>query len=117
MTVLHQQGQRHLSCTVELQALRINEGCIIGSPMEAFAEYALKIARAADNELFFFNGYANGYIGYLPTAAEKAFGDYEIDWMPIIYGLGTGYLMPVKAQAEPQMLDAALEIIHAADRA
>ncbi|MBZ0302024.1 MAG: hypothetical protein K8J31_19905 [Anaerolineae bacterium] len=87
-----------------MHALRINDGVIIGIPMEPFADYALRIAWTAGSDRVFFNG----YIGYLPTAAEIPYGGYEIEWMPVIYGLGTGYLMPVQPRAEGLILGQAM---------
>ena len=110
MTTLYQQGKRTLNCEAELQLLQINEGVIVGLPMEPFADYALNLARQVQNERFFFNGYTNGYIGYLPTAAEIPFGGYEINWMPIIYGLLTDYLMPIQPDVEQQIIDAVLRL-------
>ena len=38
------------------------------------------------NELAFFGGYTNGYIGYLPTKEEFAYGGYEVELSPVVYG-------------------------------
>ena len=37
------------------------------------------------NELAFFGGYTNGYIGYLPTKEEFAYGGYEVELSPVVY--------------------------------
>jgi hypothetical protein len=110
VTGLHRQGQRELNCKVELQLLQMNAGVIAGLPMEPFADYALNLARQTGSDLFYFTGYTNGYIGYLPTATEMLYGGYEINWMPVIYGLLTGYVMPVRGAAELHVLDAVLNI-------
>ena len=46
------------------------------------------------NELAFFGGYMNGYLGYLPTKDEYAYGGYEVELSPIVYGTVTNLLMP-----------------------
>jgi hypothetical protein len=44
------------------------------------------------------------------VVAETPFGSYEIDWMPVIYDLDKGLLMPVQADAEAQVIDRVLRI-------
>ena len=52
--------------------------------------------------LTLFAGYANGMIGYLPTAEEHARGGYEVDVSPYFYRL-SGRLDPdAGAQAAEQ---------------
>ena len=36
----------------------------------------------------------NGYLGYLPTKDEYAYGGYEVELSPIVYGTVTNLLMP-----------------------
>ena len=36
----------------------------------------------------------NGYIGYLPTKDEYAYGGYEVELSPIVYGPVTRLFMP-----------------------
>ena len=48
------------------------------------------------NELAFFGGYTNGYIGYLPTKEEFAYGGYEVELSPVVYGPVTNLLMPLE---------------------
>jgi len=66
-----------------------------------FAEIALGICRDLQSELVFFGGYTNGLVGYLPTASEIPRGGYEVEWMPVVYGPETGYLM----HARPETAD------------
>ncbi|MED2900598.1 MULTISPECIES: hypothetical protein [Bacillus cereus group] len=48
------------------------------------------------NELAFFGGYTNGYLGYLPTKEEFAYGGYEVELSPVVYGPVTNLLMPLE---------------------
>ncbi|MED1267725.1 alkaline ceramidase, partial [Bacillus mycoides] len=63
-------------------------------PMEPFSETALEMKESVQNELAFFGGYTNGYIGYLPTKEEYAYGGYEVELNPVVYGPVTNLLMP-----------------------
>ena len=46
------------------------------------------------NELAFFGGYTNGYIGYLPAREEFTYGGYEVELNPVVYGPVTNLMMP-----------------------
>ena len=46
------------------------------------------------NELAFFGGYTNGYIGYLPTKEKFLYGGYEVELSPVVYGSVTNLLIP-----------------------
>lgn len=62
---------------VPVRVVRINDTILWGSPVEMFCEIALKVrADSAFRHNFFF-GYANGWLGYLPTAAAFREGGYE----------------------------------------
>ena len=54
--------------------------------MEPFSETALEMKEILQNELAFFGGYTNGYIGYLPTKEEFLYGGYEVELSPVVYG-------------------------------
>ena len=62
---------------VELQAVRINQAMFLAVPAEVFVEIGIGIKRLARHNLFII-GIANGYIGYLPTAAAYAENGYEV---------------------------------------
>jgi len=72
-------AQRSMSATQEfsLQALALGPLVLLGMEGEIFARYQLDIEAAAEPTLVC--GYANGCIGYVPTADEYARGGYEID--------------------------------------
>jgi hypothetical protein len=62
---------------IELQAVRINDAVFVAVPAEVFVEIGLRIKEKASGPVFIV-GIANGYIGYLPTAAAHEVGGYEV---------------------------------------
>ena len=62
---------------VELQGIRINDAVFVAVPAEVFVEIGLRIKEKANYRTFIV-GIANGYIGYLPTAAAHEVGGYEV---------------------------------------
>lgn len=62
---------------VELQGLRIGDAAFVAVPAEVFVEIGLQIKQRAAQRIFIV-GIANGYIGYLTTAAAHASGGYEV---------------------------------------
>jgi len=62
---------------IELQGLRINDAVFVAVPAEVFVEIGLHIKERASSPTFIV-GIANGYIGYLPTAAAHEVGGYEV---------------------------------------
>lgn len=90
----YRQGIRKLRIDLEVQLFQVNDGMFSGIPMEPFSETALAMKESLQNELAFFGGYMNGYLGYLPTKDEYAYGGYEVELSPIVYGTVTNLLMP-----------------------
>ncbi|MGG0457285.1 neutral/alkaline non-lysosomal ceramidase N-terminal domain-containing protein [Bacillus mycoides] len=90
----YRENMRQLSIDLEIQLFQINDGIFSGIPMEPFSETALEMKESLQNELAFFGGYTNGYIGYLPTKEEYAYGGYEVELNPVVYGPVTNLLMP-----------------------
>ena len=62
----------------EIQALALGELVLLGLEGELFARYQLDLEAAHGPAVLC--GFANGCIGYVPTADEYARGGYEIDW-------------------------------------
>jgi neutral ceramidase len=62
---------------VELQAIRVDDAVFLAIPAEVFVEIGLEIKRQSKHKTFIV-GIANGYIGYLPTAAAYAENGYEV---------------------------------------
>ncbi len=92
----YKQGIRQLRIDLEVQLFQINDGIFSGIPMEPFSETALEMKESLQNELAFFGGYTNGYIGYLPTKEEFAYGGYEVELSPVVYGPVTNLFMPLE---------------------
>ncbi|PHE76111.1 alkaline ceramidase [Bacillus wiedmannii] len=90
----YKQGIRQLRIDLEVQLFQVNDGMFSGIPMEPFSETALEMKERLQNELAFFGGYMNGYIGYLPTREEFEYGGYEVELSPVVYGPVTNLLMP-----------------------
>ena len=63
----------------ELQVLRISPQCVIATlPGEFFVETGRAVRRAIGLPHVLVAGYANGYVGYVPTADQFAEGGYEV---------------------------------------
>lgn len=61
-----------------IRFLRINNDIAIWSaPVELFCEIAMQVRNLSPFPDTFYFGYANGWLGYLPTKAEFAYGGYE----------------------------------------
>jgi hypothetical protein len=90
----YKQNIRQLNIDLEIQMFQINDGMFSGIPMEPFSETALEVKESLQNDLAFFGGYTNGYIGYLPIKEEYAYGGYEVELNPVVYGPVTNLLMP-----------------------
>ncbi|MBE7106656.1 alkaline ceramidase [Bacillus cereus] len=90
----HKENIKQLAIDLEIQLFQINDGSFSGIPMEPFSETALAIKENLNNELAFFGGYTNGYLGYLPTKEEYIYGGYEVELNPLVYGPSTNLLMP-----------------------
>jgi hypothetical protein len=61
----------------EVQAIAIGEVVYVSFPCEYFVEFALRLKRAAYPARVVVVGYANGMVGYVPTAEAFAAGGYE----------------------------------------
>ncbi|MGH0431611.1 neutral/alkaline non-lysosomal ceramidase N-terminal domain-containing protein [Bacillus hominis] len=106
----YKQGIRQLSVDLEVQLFQINDGMFSGIPMEPFSETALEVRESLQNELAFFGGYTNGYIGYLPTKEEYAYGGYEVELNPIVYGTVTNLLMPPEENTADLIVQKVIEL-------
>ena len=62
---------------VELQGIRVDDALFLAVPAEVFVEIGLEIKKRAKHPTFIV-GIANGYIGYLPTAASYEANGYEV---------------------------------------
>jgi hypothetical protein len=96
---------------LELAAVRIGEFVLCGVPAEPFSALALDLAARTGSQTVFLCGTTNGYLGYLPTAAEHARGGYEVDWSPVVYGPDTGLIMPFVPETAGAVVDALSELV------
>jgi len=62
---------------VRIQAIRVGELGIVAIPCEVFTQVGLDIRAKSPLRQTFVVSLANGYNGYLPTAAQHALGGYE----------------------------------------
>ena len=62
---------------IEVQLLRVGDGCLAGLPGELFAEYALDIKRRAPGKTFVVSLVGGELQGYIVTPAGYAQGGYE----------------------------------------
>jgi len=62
---------------IELQAIKIGSCALITFPGELFVEIGLKIKEKSPFQHTYIVGYANGYVGYLPTKQAFEEGGYE----------------------------------------
>ena len=106
----YEQGIRRLSIDLEVQLFQVNDGMFSGLPMEPFSETALEVKENLQNELAFFGGYMNGYIGYLPTKEEISYGGYEVELSPVVYGPVTNLLMPPEENTADVIVKKAIEL-------
>lgn len=91
----------------EIQALRVGGLCLLGMEGELFARYQLDLEKAAPLEATLLCGYANGCIGYVPTADEYRRGGYEIEEAFKVYP----GVRPVAPASEEVVREAALELL------
>ncbi|EOQ34525.1 neutral/alkaline non-lysosomal ceramidase N-terminal domain-containing protein [Bacillus cereus group sp. RP37] len=109
----YKQGIRQLSIDLEVQLFQMNDGMFFGIPMEPFSETALEVKERLQNEIAFLGGYTNGYIGYLPTKEEYAYGGYEVELNPVVYGPVTNLLMPPEENTAELVVQRAMELYNA----
>ncbi|MCY4438035.1 MAG: neutral/alkaline non-lysosomal ceramidase N-terminal domain-containing protein [Chloroflexi bacterium] len=71
----------------EVQALRIGDVALVGGAGEVFIELAHAVQERSPFAHTMYLGYANGDIGYIPTATAYAEGGYEVDIAHFHYSL------------------------------
>lgn len=62
---------------IPVRFLRVQDAAIWAAPVELFCEIAMRVRQESPFRFTFFFGYANGWLGYLPTAAAYGEGGYE----------------------------------------
>lgn len=91
--------------SADITVLRLGHVYIGGAPWELFSQIALDAQAEHATSTVLLCGYINGYYGYLATAEEHARGGYEIEWMPICYGMGTDMPLPMSPTAADLIRD------------
>ncbi|MCE5240848.1 neutral/alkaline non-lysosomal ceramidase N-terminal domain-containing protein [bacterium] len=62
---------------VEVQAVRLGQAAVIALPVELFVDYQLRFKRESPLPHSLLIGYANDYLGYVPTPEALQQGGYE----------------------------------------
>jgi neutral ceramidase len=84
--------------------LRINKDIAIwAAPVELFCEISMNIRDHSPFPYTFYFGYTNGWLGYLPTKAEFAYGGYEPSTSPFTDEAGENLTHAVLAYLDGQV--------------
>jgi hypothetical protein len=76
-TVINLPGKKE-KLRAELQALKVGPYLLLTMPGEPMVEYGFKLEKSiADRAIPIIVGYANGHLGYIPTAEAYKVGGYE----------------------------------------
>jgi neutral ceramidase len=74
---------------IPVRFLKINNDIAIwAAPVELFCEIAIDVRNHSPFPFTFYFGYANGWLGYLPTKEEFAHGGYEVNTSPFTDAAG-----------------------------
>ena len=85
MLELARSGARDRRQPFEIQVLRLGPLALVGMEGEIFVRYQLELEAQSPLQPTILCGYANGCIGYVPTADEYERGGYEIEEAYKIY--------------------------------
>ena len=102
------KGITHQKFQVEVNFLKINEGCFCGVPEELFCEPALDVQERTQNPFLFLNGYTNGCSGYVPSYEEWFKGGYEVWHSYFEFYEYSGRMMPYRAETADAIADVAV---------
>lgn len=75
---LTRYARRAEALDAEIQVIRFGEVILVGIPGEPFVEIGLEIKRRSPARWTVVVGYANGYLGYIPTPQAWKHGGYEV---------------------------------------
>jgi hypothetical protein len=78
MLALSRAGATNGTQPFEIQVLRVGPLAFLGLEGEIFVRYQLELEAASPLQPTILCGYANGCIGYVPTADEYPRGGYEV---------------------------------------
>jgi hypothetical protein len=91
----------------EVQAMRLGDALLVSIAGEVFNELGQEVKNALGRGSTLFLGYANGYVGYIPTPESFAEGGHEVVFTQRILGL------PLLPEAGPSLVRAAIELARA----
>ena len=89
MLTLARSGARELSQAFEVHGLRVGPLALLGMEGEVFVRYLLDLEASSPLQPTLLCGYANGCVGYVPTADEYERGGYEVG-SPYSVDIGSG---------------------------
>jgi len=75
----YSKTDRERARRLEIHGLRLGDALLIGTPGETFVEIGLAVKAAAPLPRTFVVAYANGNVGYIPTARAFEEGGYEVE--------------------------------------
>ncbi|MFB3882372.1 MAG: neutral/alkaline non-lysosomal ceramidase N-terminal domain-containing protein [Armatimonadota bacterium] len=75
----HLKSRADTPVECEVQALRIGPATLLGWPGEVFCELGMDVKERSPFRPTYTVGYANGWIGYVPTPEAFGQGGYEVD--------------------------------------
>lgn len=80
------QYEGRTEIVAELHGIRVGPAALVGFPGEPFAEIGVRVKAGSPFAHTFFSGYANDYLGYLPTSEAYPDAGYEVDTSPFLPG-------------------------------
>jgi hypothetical protein len=93
---LHTSGTGATMVRIPVRFLRINNDIAVwAAPLELFCEIAVDVRNHSPFPFTFYFGYANGWLGYLPTKDEFAHGGYEPSVSPYTDAAGENLMHAV----------------------
>lgn len=102
-----QAGDLPRFVSTEVNAIRLGETAIVGTPGELFSELGAEVRRRSPFATTVFAGYSQGVLGYVATAEEYAFGGYE----PSVAQRGYGMPAPFAPEAGRILVESAVELL------
>jgi len=100
-------GELPRSVSTEINAIRLGDTAIVGTPGELFSELGAEVRRRSPFPTTIFAGYCQGVLGYVATAEEYAFGGYE----PAVAQRGYGMPAPFAPEAGHILVEQAVALL------
>jgi hypothetical protein len=107
MLAAAESGQVDPGLPFEIQAVALNDVAIVGFPGEIFVEIGWEVERRSPFPRTLTVAYANGALGYFPTAKEVPFGGYEIG---VVRARHQGRV--IKPEADEAIIAGAVEVLN-----